>query len=182
MTEAKEKVVEAGIQLFFRYGVKRTTMNDLAVEAGVSRPTLYGVFSNKDEVLCAVIRTLSERTRIAIEAEFLTARTLSEKLDIAFEHAVMKGFDLLRSSADATDILAGFSAAAREEVAKGNEGFRALMEKILIAHEAEVRRSGLTHRRLSDYIQNSARGCRDSAKDKAHLRELLKSLKALVLA
>ena len=46
--------------MFSRYGVKRTSMVDLAQEAGVSRQTLYNVFRNKDDVLRALIRAYTE--------------------------------------------------------------------------------------------------------------------------
>ncbi len=157
-------------------------MNDLALQAGISRPTLYGVFSNKEEVLLAVLRTLSDRTMAAIEAELLTATNLSKKLDIAFEHAVLKGYESLSSSTDAFEVLSSVNNAGKYEIARGNERFRALMERLLIEHEAEVRTTNLTRKKLSDFIQNAARGCRNTAKDEAHLKKLLNALKALVLA
>jgi len=182
LTDAQEKVVGAGIRLFFRYGVKRTTMNDLALEAGISRPTLYGAFANKEEVLCAVIRALADRNLAAIEAKVAAMASLSEKLDVAFKQSVLDSFDAINSSSDADDVVSGFNAAGKEEIAKSYERFRALIEKWLIAHASELRSTSLTHRKLSDFIQNAAIGCMYRAKDNAHLKELLISLKVLVLA
>ena len=40
-------IVSAAIAVFFRYGLHRVTMEDIAREAGVSRQTVYARFGNK---------------------------------------------------------------------------------------------------------------------------------------
>jgi len=44
----REKVLEAALGVFLRYGYKRVTMNDIAEAARISRPALYLVFDSKD--------------------------------------------------------------------------------------------------------------------------------------
>ena len=56
-----EHIIDAAKRLFLRYGVKRTGMNDIAEEAGISRQTLYKSFANKDAVLQATIRLLADQ-------------------------------------------------------------------------------------------------------------------------
>ena len=53
----REAILLAANTLFRRYGYRRTSMEDIAKEAGMSRPSLYSYFKNKDEVF----RSLSER-------------------------------------------------------------------------------------------------------------------------
>jgi AcrR family transcriptional regulator len=43
-------VYEAAAKVFARYGFKRTTMNDVAQAAGISRPALYLMFDNKEHL------------------------------------------------------------------------------------------------------------------------------------
>ena len=50
MNEREKKIIEAAVEVFHRYGVKRASMSDIADEAGVSRQTVYNAFSNKDEL------------------------------------------------------------------------------------------------------------------------------------
>jgi len=51
----REAILASATALFRRYGYKRTSMEDIAKETGVSRPSLYSHFANKD----AVFRSLS---------------------------------------------------------------------------------------------------------------------------
>ncbi|MBU0724027.1 MAG: TetR/AcrR family transcriptional regulator [Alphaproteobacteria bacterium] len=54
-----EQVADAARRLFARYGYKRTSMDDIAREAGVAKATLYLHFKGKEDVF----RTVLLRTR-----------------------------------------------------------------------------------------------------------------------
>ena len=49
--EPLTKIQNASIELFRQYGFKTITMDDIARAAGISKKTLYQVFSNKNEVV-----------------------------------------------------------------------------------------------------------------------------------
>ena len=49
--EPLTKILNASIELFRQYGFKTITMDDIARGAGISKKTLYQVFSNKNEVV-----------------------------------------------------------------------------------------------------------------------------------
>jgi AcrR family transcriptional regulator len=59
MTEPEEKddrreaVLDAAFRMFVTYGFKRTTMGDIADAAGISRPALYLIFKNKNDIFRA---------------------------------------------------------------------------------------------------------------------------------
>jgi AcrR family transcriptional regulator len=48
---AYEKIVRAAAACFERYSVSKTTIDDIAKAAGVSRPTVYKYFPNKDSII-----------------------------------------------------------------------------------------------------------------------------------
>ena len=48
--EKKSRILNAGKGLFLRCDYKRVNMNDIAEAAGISRPALYLVFKNKEEI------------------------------------------------------------------------------------------------------------------------------------
>jgi AcrR family transcriptional regulator len=52
----RKAILAAASTLFRRYGYRRTSMEDIAKETGMSRPSVYSYFKNKDEVF----RSLSE--------------------------------------------------------------------------------------------------------------------------
>ncbi len=56
----REAILASATTLFRRYGYKRTSMEDIAKETGVSRPSLYSHFANKDEVFRGLSTALHE--------------------------------------------------------------------------------------------------------------------------
>ena len=67
----REAILSAAETLFRRYGYRRTSMEDIAKETGMSRPSVYSHFKNKDEVF----RSLSEK--IHEKALHETSRSLN---------------------------------------------------------------------------------------------------------
>jgi AcrR family transcriptional regulator len=54
-SEAKIRVCRAALECLKRLGLEKTSMSDIAKEAGISRPTLYKYFKNKNEVFFTAI-------------------------------------------------------------------------------------------------------------------------------
>ena len=53
--ETNQRIVDAAYESFWRSGFTRTSMDDIASRAGVTKRTLYGHFRSKDDLLAAVI-------------------------------------------------------------------------------------------------------------------------------
>lgn len=49
--DTQARIVEAAVNCVKRWGIEKVTLNDIAKEAGVTRPTVYSYFSNRDEVV-----------------------------------------------------------------------------------------------------------------------------------
>ena len=67
----REDIYGAALASFERHGVRRTLMEDVAREAGVSRPTIYYYFPDKDalvlEVVVRQVREIHRRIREQID-------------------------------------------------------------------------------------------------------------------
>ena len=50
MQAKRDAVFDAALEVFAQYGFRRTTMNDIAQAAGISRPALYLLFDNKEHL------------------------------------------------------------------------------------------------------------------------------------
>ncbi|MEM7056410.1 MAG: TetR/AcrR family transcriptional regulator [Pseudomonadota bacterium] len=181
MTEREKKIIEAAGEVFLRYGVKRTTMNDIAQEAGIARQTLYNAFANKDQVLRALIRNFNETAIEAITQSIETADGPSEKLDALFAHMILKPYDLLNSSPHAQDFLEGMNAAAREEIAATENEYLTLIENILTPQADAIERTGMTVPGLAELIYCSAKGAKYHTQSRAQLKRVLQSLQTTVL-
>ena len=54
-THLKEELVAAISGLFLTYGLRSTSMDDIAAHLKVSKKTLYQIFENKDDVVEQVV-------------------------------------------------------------------------------------------------------------------------------
>jgi AcrR family transcriptional regulator len=54
--EMKERIQQKANDLFRRYGVKSITMDEIAAQLGASKKTLYQYYSDKDELVEAVVK------------------------------------------------------------------------------------------------------------------------------
>jgi AcrR family transcriptional regulator len=53
--EVKERILEKATDLFMRYGIRSITMDEIAAQLGISKKTIYQFFTDKDEIVEAVV-------------------------------------------------------------------------------------------------------------------------------
>jgi AcrR family transcriptional regulator len=75
-----EQIAEAALRLFARYGYKRTSMDDIAREAGVARATLYLHFKGKDDVFRAMLAGLGSQVETRCREALATPGPFSDRL------------------------------------------------------------------------------------------------------
>src|SRR3954466_10033142 len=49
--EAQDKILKTSLELFFKYGIKHVTMDDIAKELGMSKKTIYQFYKEKDDLI-----------------------------------------------------------------------------------------------------------------------------------
>ena len=77
----REKILFAAYELFFRYGIKSVTMDDIAKHLSISKKTIYLSFQDKDEV----VHTLMEQVLLKDQADFITiAKNTSNVVEEVF--------------------------------------------------------------------------------------------------
>jgi AcrR family transcriptional regulator len=52
----EQRITEKAQELFFRYGLKNVTMDDIATHLGMSKKTIYQYYSDKDALVDAVVQ------------------------------------------------------------------------------------------------------------------------------
>ena len=87
----RTRMVDAALECIARQGTAKTTVDDVAHGAGVSRATVYRVFpGGKDELLGAVAETEMARLFSALGARMGAAEDLSDVLVIGIVEAVTR--------------------------------------------------------------------------------------------
>jgi len=62
----RERIIEGAADLFKVYGMKTVTMDFLANHLGMSKRTIYEIFSDKDELLIGVLKWMANRQKVLV--------------------------------------------------------------------------------------------------------------------
>jgi AcrR family transcriptional regulator len=90
-SELQSRIVTAALSCFARYGTTKTTIDDIAREAGCSRATVYRAFpGGKEELSAAVVESEVARLFAAIAARIASIDTLEELLVAVADEAVRR--------------------------------------------------------------------------------------------
>lgn len=65
--EIRDRIIEGAAELFKIYGIKSVTMDSIATQIGMSKRTIYEVFSDKDELLLGVLKWMSEKQKVLVK-------------------------------------------------------------------------------------------------------------------
>lgn len=95
--EARERILNKAIELYFRFGIRSITMDEIAAQCGMSKKTIYQFFEDKDALVDAVMD-------LKIDVKELECRNSQQKSDNAIHEMflaldnVMALFDNMHAS------------------------------------------------------------------------------------
>ncbi|MDD2314117.1 MAG: TetR/AcrR family transcriptional regulator [Proteiniphilum sp.] len=61
--EIKERIIAKAGDLFFQYGIKSVSMDEMAFSLGISKRTIYENFKDKEEILLSLLMDLRDKRR-----------------------------------------------------------------------------------------------------------------------
>ena len=89
--DARERILAAAERCIDRHGIRKTTMDDVACEVGLSRPSVYRYFADRDDLLIELItrhaRALVVRARKSISRQGSLPDQIVERVLYTAEHA-----------------------------------------------------------------------------------------------
>jgi len=62
----RERILQSAQELFFKYGIKIVTMDEIAQQLGISKKTIYQFFETKDEIILEI----AQQQCLTFRAEF----------------------------------------------------------------------------------------------------------------
>ncbi len=83
--EVKERIKQKADELYRRYGIKSVTMDEIASQLGVSKKTIYQSFSDKNELVDAVIVDLLSYNKECCQKDRARAQNAIEEVYLAME-------------------------------------------------------------------------------------------------
>jgi AcrR family transcriptional regulator len=88
--DARERILAAAERCIDRHGIRKTTMDDVACEVGLSRPSVYRYFADRDDLLIELItrhaRALLDRARKSIPRQSSLADQIVEMVLYTADH------------------------------------------------------------------------------------------------
>jgi AcrR family transcriptional regulator len=159
-----DQIADAALKLFARYGYKRSSMDDIAREAGLAKATLYLHFKGKDDVFRAMLRLLARRVEARCREVTAKPGPFGERL-AALLHAhhgqIFCGFG---TGEHLPELKAVMSTVAATELAAFEEIFATYAGDLLRQAEAKgeisLKASGLTSERWIACILFAAGGAK----------------------
>lgn len=163
----REAILQAALGVFLRYGYKKTSMDDLARAAGMSRQGLYLNFATKDVLFKESVTYLITQSRAA-------ARAALARTDLAIEDRLLGAFLALKLNSDGSEMsqehMAELFATAVQLVGSViNEFEHALVADLAEALEssgvaAHWKGAGLTAHDLAQHLYAASHGIKHSVK------------------
>lgn len=104
MEEKKLKILKKAKELFLIYGVKKTTVDEIAKAAGIGKGTVYLYFSSKGDIVSDL--AVQEANSIASQLNKVIAKEsgAEEKLRVFIKTFILNCHDYVNSNVHAADI------------------------------------------------------------------------------
>lgn len=180
--DRRAAIIEAATRVFLRYGFKKTSMEDLARAAGISRQGLYLHFPTKEVLFKAGLLRLIEGSAAAVKL------ALADK-DAPVDERVLAAFVAIHGSSigtlDSTHLGELFEA-AREIVGTSitelEEGFVADIAKVLrgVPPGTGFKSADLTAKDAAQLLHDASYGIKHAVATQAAYRERMRVAVRLV--
>ena len=129
-------VLETAYIVFTRHGFRKTSIEDIAKAAGISRQGIYLHFKNKDEIFSASVRkALDDGLRVTDTIFDDDRSTLEEKLFKALDERFGRHVGL--RFPEASDLVAQSERILGDSVGKSSSLFQKKLEKNILASAAK---------------------------------------------
>jgi AcrR family transcriptional regulator len=101
----RKAILDAALECFLQYGFAKTSLDDIAKRAQLSRPLLYLLFKNKEELFVETLRTIYQ-TELASARPVLDLRlSKKEKLMQLYEELLLKPWTYIYNSPSGAEFI-----------------------------------------------------------------------------
>lgn len=117
--------------LFSRYGFRKTSIDQIAKEAGIAKPTLYAYFESKDALFNAVCQFVGEQMLAEAQAAADLPQSLEIRVSGVLAAKFTRTFELVDSSPHAQELIQVQERAAQQSIAEADARFIALLTELI---------------------------------------------------
>jgi TetR/AcrR family transcriptional regulator, regulator of autoinduction and epiphytic fitness len=168
----RRRLLDAALATFMRFGFRKTSMEEVARAAQLSRQGLYLHFSTKEELFRATVRhALDSGLGAASERLHDPALALEQKLGGAFEQWTGRYVGMV--GADVTDLHEAIDLHLGPLLAEHEERFLEAVARVIRAAglPAACRAAGISARQIADTLAAAARGLKHGCRSPGEFAE-----------
>jgi AcrR family transcriptional regulator len=180
--DRRNHILNASVIAFSHHGYRKTSLEDVAREAGISRQGLYLHFSSKDELFSATIDyALSMQLEAAEKALSNGSSILSSLLKACDEWA---GRHIGQGTSDADDLAASSTAISGDLMKQFTARFEALLTSAISSSTmmASLKNNGLTSCDVAKTIYLLTAGIKTTSRTREEFRQSLASALSVLIA
>jgi AcrR family transcriptional regulator len=182
-------IVLAALDLFTRYGYRKTSIDDIARAAQVAKRTVYLHFENKAAVFLAILEYLGGQVRQRCVAAERMGGSVVDRLTSLLDAYFGMAFEIFSRSQHMPELEQTFSKLAREKLRSLNTEYEARLARFLrsleITGEIAGPPRGLTVQQLVHILVRAAEGAKHDPElqgDRKALQRRLRELAILAIA
>lgn len=158
----RERILGAAFTPFRRYGFRRTSMEDIAAEAGLSRAALYLQFHNKEDIFRELARGLHDEASAGAEAALGGDRPIAERLRGAVEAKTLRMIEIAYASPHGSELMDEKNRLCGDVATDSERRFQEALARAFKradeARELDLRAAGLTAAEAADLFANALHG------------------------
>ncbi len=178
-TERQDAILDAAFHAFSTYGFRRTSMEDIAQGAAISRSALYLHFRNKDDIFKSLAKRYFEDAASAVAAVLANPnRPAAEALAAAFLAYDGKFMEVVLGTPHGAELLEAGHLISADLVSDGEARIRDLLENWLNTAPLPPELGSANH--LAATIQSSLKGLKSAAKSLESYRTAQRQLAQMV--
>jgi len=179
----RQAILEAAQVQFSRYGFRRTSMQDIAKETGVSRASLYSHFENKEQIFRELSVLLHEVALGDAERHLkndASDSSLQDRIEEALAAKLGRLHDFVSTSPHGSEIVDENNRLCGDVVSSSSSRFQEMLARAFEdaerAGRVKLEASGLTPDSAAELLRLAASGLKHGAVDAEAFRRRLHPL------
>ncbi len=176
--EKRQSILDAATTQFSQYGFRKTSMEDIAREAGLSRPSLYSYFANKEDVFRGVSQQLSEDAFRNAQIALTSNRgkfSIGQRIEMALKDFSVSLYRRLHESNHGEELMDENNRLCGDVAQRTYADFEAILaaelEYAMRDEYLDLSFADITAREAAEIIRYGAIGLKTGARDVNHYQK-----------
>lgn len=179
--QKRRRILEGAAKVFLAYGIQRTTMDDIAKAAEMSRPALYLLFRNKTDIYLALARSYFERSMADARDLLSGDGPIADRLNLVLETSIFAMMEEFTQSPHGHEILDMKNQLAVDALCAWKQTMTELVaeafERAARDNGVDLAERGYSARTLADLFWDAIEGMKARVRD---FDEIRRSARAIV--